>query len=512
MNSSTRVVVNTGFLYLNMLVNIFVQLIAVRLVFKALGETDYGIFNIVAGVIALFGFLNVAMSAATQRFLSFALGKKDDQLLKETFYYSVLLHILIGVIILVLLEAFGAYYIHYMLVAPPERIATASSLFHFITISTFVNIITVPYEADINANENMGAIAAINILDSLMKLAIAIVICHVGGDRLLIFGLLTMSTMILTLLIKRIYCIRKYRESHFRWHRVKDKKLLKDISTFALWNLIGAGCSIARYQGTGIILNRFFGILINASYGIAQQVNGLLNFFANTIVRAIRPQIVKSEGANDRRRMLRLATTTCKVTSLMVALLAVPMFVEMDFILNVWLNKPVQDETIMFCRAFLIIVFVYQMTIGLQIAIESVGRIRLLQIIVGSMHILALPAGYVCFLCDLPPVSIMICVLAEELISLVVRIFLAHRLARLNVWKFVLQVVLPVSLLITICVISLDYVHLYLPVGGMIRLGIVTICSTTVICFVSYHFILSCDERRVVNDITGKVLVKLKRK
>ena len=447
MNNSQRVILNTLFLYANMVVNICVQLVAVRLLLDAFGVVDYGLYNLVAGVVALFAFMNIAMAAATQRFLSYEIGRGDRQRIKETFYNSLLLHLAIGLTVVVALEAGGSYYVGHILQAPSDRIPAALVLLHCITASTFVNIITVPYEADINANENMGVIAGINILDSLMKLAAAFYISVAEGDRLILYGVLTMCSLIIVLLAKRIYCLMHYPESRVHWHRIEDFRQMRHIAGFAVWNFIGTGTSVARYQGTAILLNHAFGIVLNAAYGVAQQVNGLIIFFANTIVRAIRPQIVKSEGAGQHDRMLRLSATTCKVTSLMVALIAVPLFIEIPYVLRLWLGKDASSDCIMFCRSFLAIAFINQLTIGLQIAIESTGRIRTLQAVVGTMHLIALPLGYVAFRLGMPPVSIMVCIIVEEVAALFVRTLIARHQTGINGRVILLNNILPVCLL-----------------------------------------------------------------
>lgn len=511
MNNSTKVIINTMFLYLNMVVTMVVQLIAVRLIFRSMGVVDYAIYNIVAGsIVALFSFMNVAMAAATQRYLSYARGIGDLQQLKETFYTSVLLHIVIGLIVVALLEGGGIYYIYHILDAPVVRLSSAAILLHCITVSTFVNIITVPYEADINAHEKMSAIALINILDSLMKLATAIYLCYTPYDKLITFGVLTMSSLLITLLIKRIYCLVHYEESHIKWHRIHDFSQMKQIASFAMWNLIGTGCSAARYQGTPMILNRFFGIVINAAYGVAQQVNGLLLFFANTIVRAVRPQIVMSEGAGDRDRMLRLSVTTCRITSLMVAMLAVPLFIEMELVLTVWLGKAPDPDCVMFCRSFLVIVFINQLTIGLQIAIESVGRIRALQSIVGSMHILALPLGWICFKMGMAPVAIMLCIIAEELCASVVRAYLAHRLAGLDMIDFLTHTLLPCLATIAALLCAFSLAASYMDAQSVVRLIIVTVLSVTCIAGLSYGLLLTKAERSTISGFISSAIHRVR--
>ena len=500
MNNSTRVIINTGFLYANMLVTLVVQLIAVRLVLKALGQTDYGIYTIIAGIVAMFAFMNVAMSAATQRYLSFTIGIGNCKELSEVFYNSILLHIAIGLFVLLILEAGGNYYVENMLQAPDGRIPSAKILLHCITFSTLVNILAVPYEAALNANEDLGTIAIINILDSLMKLGVAYCIQYTAQDKLIVYGFLTAFCISLTFIIKIIYCKRNYPESRFQFHRIKQWNRIKDISSFAMWNLIGSGCSVARYQGTAIILNSVFGILINTAYGIAQQVNGLLLFFANTIVRAIRPQIIKSEGAGNRERMLQLSYTTCKITSLMIALLVIPLYVEMEFILAIWLHHSIPEECVMFCRAFLVIVFINQLTIGLQVAIESTGKIKVLQSVVGTMHFLSLPVGFIFLKMGYPPHSIMFCIIVEEFIDLLLRTIIAHRQTGLKYNDFLLRNVIP-----CLCVSSTAWflsstLHNVLPSNDWIRCISICTFNTLFISTISYLYILNGIERLTISS------------
>ena len=513
MNSSTKVIINTMSLYLNMVVTLAVQLIALRLIIRAMGDVDYALYTIVGGsIVALLSFMNVAMSAATQRFLSYAIGEENKVLLKETFYISIVLHLVIGVFVILLLEGVGLYYVHNILIAPSARIESAAILLHCITVSTFLNIVTVPYEADINANENMTVIALINIFDSLMRLVTAAYLLITPYDKLVVFGILTMSSQIITLLNKRIYCLLKYEESHIRWHAIKDYKLIRDISSFAMWNLIGTGCSAARYQGTPMIMNRFFGIIINAAYGVAQQVNGLLLFFANTIVRAVRPQIVKSEGAGNRERMLRLSVTTCRISSLMVAMLAIPLFVEMELVLRLWLGKIPDDNCVSFCRCFLVIVFINQLTIGLQIAIESVGKIKTLQYVVGTMHILALPLGWLCYKIGMPAVSIMLCIIIEEILAIFVRTYLAKKLTGLNPVEFLLHTILPCSLAVVLIWASVSCVALLFDAHSISRMGIVIFIAIVLISSAAYFLLLTEAEKVAIKGLASLIKNKISKR
>lgn len=507
MKSSSRIILNTLFLYAGMTVTVCVSLFSTRWVLEALGNTDYGIYSLMANVVAMFSFLNIAMAAATQRYLSFAMGEGKEKRVRETFYYSAVMHLVIAAVVFCFLEFGGHWLVRYVLDIPAERLSVAENLLHFVAGSCIFTIIAVPYEGMLNARENMGIIALINIIDSLLKFATAAFLLHAKSDRLLLYGFLLMCVCACTFLMKYICCRCNYPEVAFRFHPVKDWKLFRNMLSFASWNLIGTSCGVARNQGVAVLINLFWGVVTNAAYGLSQQVYGMLTFFSNTIVRAVRPQIVKSEGAGNRERMLRLSVTTCKITFLMMALLAIPLYIKLPFILKLWLDV-YPDNTLMFCRGFLLVTLIYQLTIGLQIAVESTGRIRLLQMVVGSMHILALPAGYVCFSLGFPVRSIMACIIAEECISLLLRLFIARHLTGLQVSRFLFRLLIPAisivfaSYLLTKCCVfsfTSDWASLFAAFS----------CNTLILCLLSHLYLLSTEERNIIKGLFVALKSKL---
>ena len=240
MKASSKVIINTGFLYGSMIVTVCVSLLSTRWVLEALGDKDYGIYSLIANIVAMFAFLNVAMAAATQRYLSFAIGEGKEERVKETFYYSAVMHLVIGIIVFLLLELGGAWLVNHVLDIPAYRLTVARNLLHFVATSSFFTVIAVPYEGMLNAREHMGVIAVINIIDSLLKLTTAMLLLHSNQDRLLLYGALLMGVCMCTFLLKFIYCKRHYSETSFHFHRIHDWKLFRQMTSFATWNLIGA--------------------------------------------------------------------------------------------------------------------------------------------------------------------------------------------------------------------------------------------------------------------------------
>jgi len=307
MQASHKVIFNTGITYLRSLITVFITLYSTKLIIKALGVEDFGLYSLIGGVVGMLAFFKSALTSSTQRFISFNLGKGLMDEVKRVVANSFLIHILTGLIIVLVVEVIGQYFITHKLVIAPDRLDTAIIIFHFVVASTFVTIATVPFDAVLNAHENMLVLAILGIIETVLKLLVAIILSYiVNYDKLILYSVLLFSVLILINGIKWIYCYRKYKETKVSLVKDIDISEIKSQTSFAGWNLFGAACSMGRGHGVAIISNMFFGTVVNAAFGIANQVKSQASFFSATILRAINPQIMKSEGANDRQRMLRL--------------------------------------------------------------------------------------------------------------------------------------------------------------------------------------------------------------
>jgi O-antigen/teichoic acid export membrane protein len=462
-----------------MLITIFISLYSTRLVLNALGAQDYGIFNLVGGVIAMLSFLNMAMTISTQRYMSFHLGAGDIEKQKEVFNSSVLLHFLMGITLVALFEIVGAYAFDHVLNMPADRIATAKTIFHFMVVSTFFTIASVPYDATLIARENMPLIAVLGVFEGLSKLAIAISLQYTAGDKLVVYGALMAGLTVLLLLIKRLYCSFKYPESKVRVRKYFNKSLLKEMFSYAGWNMFGAGSVVARNQAQAMILNVFFGAIINAAYGIANQVNAQLTYFSVTMLQSLNPQIIKSEGSGDRPRMLRLSMIASKFSFLLLSFFAIPVIIEAPFILKLWL-KNVPDHTVILCRLIIVCSLVNQLTQGIQVAIQSVGKIKVYQMVVSFLVIINLPIAYALLKAGAPPQAVLIGAICTEIVAVAYRIFAAHRIAGMPVpeylYKVVLRAVLPVALAAAISLLPQFVMH-----EGFARLLVTGCVSVTAI-------------------------------
>lgn len=508
MNPQKKIVFNSLALYVNMGVTMLVTLLATRYVLQALGEEEYGVYILVANIVALFSFLNVSMAAATQRFLSFAMGEEDKEKLSATFQASMVIHLAIAVALGILLLGGGSLLICRVLDIPGFLMGDALCVLMFMTGGLLTIVFSAPYEGALNAHEDIFVIAGVNIIEAVLKLCVVFVLFFLDNHRIAFYALLIFSVQCGSYMLKRIYCRRHYEEVHYSLSIPVQRPLLREMGGYAGWNLIGVGCSIARLQGSAILLNVFFGILVNAAYGVAQQVNGFLIFFANSIVRPLRPHIVKLEGAGEHERMISLSFTTCRVTFLMLAAVVIPLYVCMPFLLDIWLDE-VPEGTLLFCRAFLIIVLIDQFTMGLQIALESVGRIRRLQTIAGSMQIASLPVAFVLFLLGFPPITIMFTIMGEQCVTLLLRTFIARKDAGCSAREFLVHLVVPC---VGVAVLSFAVVNMIAMqfANPWVLLVVSTVSAVVVLGMLSYLFCLSAEEKAEIFKIARAVRKKAK--
>lgn len=510
MKASRRVAMNTGFLYGKMLITLVIALFSTRLILGALGAIDYGIFNLIGGVIAMLTFLNVAMTISTQRYMSFYMGADDASKLRSVFTSSTTLHLFIGLSIIVILEVAGIFLFNGFLNIPEEKIGTAKTIYHFMVISTFFTINAVPYDAAINAHENFFFDAVTGIIESVLKLLIAILLVYTSSDKLILYGLLMALLTILIRVIKGSFCISRYRECRFTTRLVIRGRLVKEMLSFAGWNLFGSFCTIVRNQGLAVVLNLSFGVVINAAYAVAHQVNSQLMLFSVNMLRSLNPQIIKSEGGGDRSRMLRLAMLACKVSFFLLAFFAIPLIIEMEYVLNLWL-KDVPEYTVIFCQLMLLLSMIQLLTYGLGTAIQSVGRIKLFQSVIGTMLILNLPLAIILVNLGLEPYSILIGAIALEMVAGAMRIIIARKITGLSVKQY-LRDVQSRSVPVAIIAAGAGLLPHLLMETGFLRLLITVLSTTAVLLLLGRYISVSSYEYDKIKDIISPIFAGIRRK
>lgn len=507
MQVANKVILNTGALYGRMLITVFISLYATRLVLNLLGAADYGLFSLISGVIAMLSFLNIAMTISTQRYMSFYLGTKDSNKLRTVFNASVLLHFILGLAMVLLFETAGSYLFGHVLNYPVERTLAAKFIFQFMVVSAFFTIISVPYDATLIAQENMMMVAALGIVESLGKLLIAVMLQYTGYDKLIVYGGLMALLTVLLLLFKQVYCSMKYDESRISIRRYFDRHLLREMFAYAGWNMFGAGSVVARNQGLALLLNVFFGTIVNAAYGIANQVNAQLSYFSVTMLRALNPQIIKSEGSGDRPRMLRLAMIASKFSFYLLSFFAIPMMIEMPFVLQCWL-KQVPEYTVMMCRLIVIATLINQLSAGIQVAVQSVGKIRKYQVVVSTIVLLNLPVAWLLLKAGYPSSAVLVSAIVIEVVSGIYRMIAARQITGLSPWLFTRQVVIRAIVPVLLSIVLAGIPQLFLP-QGFVRLGITTLVSATGMVIWVRLIGLTQEETKKITQLFSRVLSKL---
>ena len=499
MTSSQRIVVNTAAQYTRTVINVCLSLYSTRLILAALGQTDFGIYSVVAGVVAMLSFMTNALVSTTQRYLSYNHGKGDYAKVHQVFGNSLLLHLLIGGGVLAVLAALAYPTIHSILDIDPARHNAAFCVFGAASIMLCMAFITAPFRALFIARENIVYISIIDVLDGILKLLIAIFLTYVASyDKLITYSVMLTGISVFNLLAFSSYALKHFDECHIPKCREWNSQHIKELSGFAGWNIYGTGCIIFRTQGIAIVINRFFGVITNAAYGIAQQVIGSANFISSSILSAMSPQIIKARGAGDSDKMVTLALMACKYTTLMMSLAAIPLIAEMPTILHVWLGE-YPAEAVLLCRGMLIAAIVDQWTIGLTTANQAVGKIAKFTFTVNTAKLLSLPAAYICAKLGLPLIAIVVCFIAGELVCSFLRIPFITKVTSLTFMEFHRQVTFPI--LVPIMAICLATWGLVQSTDSAYR-AIITLTAVPLFGMaVTYLFALTQNEKVIIRSM-----------
>jgi O-antigen/teichoic acid export membrane protein len=508
MQAVNKVAKNTAILYAKMAITVFISLYSTRLILGALGVADFGLFNVVGGAIAMLGFLNSSMASASQRFMSYAQGAGNVYKLKNIFNVSIVLHIIIAIIVLVILEAAGLVFFNGVLNIPADRVATAKIVYQFMIVSTLFTIISVPYDAVINAHENMLLVAIIGIIDAGCKLGIALYVTQTGLDKLVMYGLLMAILAVFLLIVQRIYCNRTYSECDIQLNNYFDKSIFKEMTSFAGWNLLGSASSMIAGYGSGILLNHFFGTVLNAANAIAGQLNGQLMALTNTMQKALNPMITKSEGSGNREQMVKATLSGSKISFLIFAIFSIPFLIETPFILKLWL-KNIPEWTVIFCQLGIVYSLIQQITITLGTAIAAVGnikRVNMFNSIITTVNLLVL---FILFKIGkgpyfLPVISIIVTIVID-----LMKLYYAKQYCGINYGIFFKEVFSRVLLVFTISFL-IGMLPLFFMPQSILRLVLVCFMSTATYILVSFLLAFSESEKRILKNLQKSVFARIK--
>ena len=498
MGSTKRIIFNTGAQYIKAIITTCIALYSTRIILDTLCENDYGIYIVIAGVVALLGFVTNALVNTTQRYMSFYKTSQTTEYLRKLFSNSLFIHFIIGIIIVIVLLALKGLLFQSVLTIDPLRIAVAEQMYIITSFMLLATILTSPFKALLIAHENIFFIVVVEIIDSVVKLFLAVILAYVPFDKLLTYQWMIAAIVLLNLLVFSLYASLKYPECTILIRR-KDIEMshIKMMIGYAGWTTYGMGCVAARAQGTSLVLNHFLGTVVNAAYGIAFQIHSAISFIVVSILNAMNPQLVQAEGEGNRDSMFRMAEMQSKFSTAILAIVIVPLIAEMPIILDVWL-KDVPDNTTMFCRFVLLAFLCDQITIGLTSANQAIGKIKVFTLVTYTPKLLYLIIVWVLLQNHCSVHIIMELWVAIELLVAIIRIPYMHYSAGLDGIHYVKSVILPVLCQIVLmsaaCWCCIEY--LCIP----FRFVLTSLCAISIGAFVGWFFVLDKQERSFICD------------
>lgn len=495
-NSNTKIFKNTIFLYVRMLVTLLVNLYSTRVLLNALGVEDFGIFNVVGGFVTMLGFFNSSMSQATQRFYNFELGQKGIHGIPNIFTSAFITQVLLAASLLLILETFGLWYLTYKLVIPAERNLAALWIFQFSVISMIVSIIQVPYAAFILAKEHMDYYAYVGLFDVFIKLGVIIGLQYYVHDKLIFYGFALLIISFANFLCYYLFVKCKYKIVRFEKHI--DKSVIRAISSFTGWNMYETGAYMLNNQGINLILNAFFGPVVNAARGIGFQINNALRQFCLNVVVAFKPQITQSYASGDYKRTKSLFYFLTIISYVFMYTLSVPVIIEIDYILSLWIgDEALPKHTAMFSVLIIINYLINIFNTPMSQVIHATGHIKKYQIVAGTIILLNLPVSIIALQLGAQAESVFIISIILSIINQFPCIYLLRQEFSFSIREYCNKCIIKL-IPITIALPVLPLIIKQIVPPSFIRLILISLCVLIISVITSYCFILDNNLRKTL--------------
>lgn len=505
-SSNKRIAKNTLYLYFRQILIMLVSLYTVRVLLGVLGVEDFGIQNVVAGMVSMFSFLSSSMATASQRFFAFDIGRNQKEKLKLTFNVTMLIYFLIAVIVLILLETVGLWFLHTQMVIPENRFDATVWVYHLSVLSFVFTIFKTPFLSLVIAHEDMGVYAGASIIEVLLKLILVFLIKIISIDKLILYGVLLVFISCIDMIIYAVYCRIKYSEC--RISTAWEKDLFISILSFSGWSLFGNIATVLKNQGTNVLLNIYFGPIVNAAKGIAQQVNSAVTSFSHNFVTAVRPQLIKLYSLGKTEEMMGLAIQSSKYTSFLLSLFLLPLISETETILGIWLGQ-VPDFTVIFLRLILLDALIRSMTEPMMTVIQATGKIKLYQSLVSGTLLLNLPLSTLALWRGASPVVVFVISIGLTILSSVIRLVIIKKYIPYKVSDFFLIVFVPVVLVLTISFAVYYILNIILPPSLLVAV-LTSVFSIFVLLGLIYFLGMNKQERKTFNTVVVNLLRSLK--
>lgn len=500
LENNKRIAKNTMYLYVRMLVVMVVSLFTVRIVLDALGAEDYGINNVVGGIVTMFSFLTSTMNAASMRFFSYYLGKKDFEKLSEYFSMSFWCFVGMAVIVIIIAQTIGLWFVQNKLVIPNERMSAAMWVYQCSIFTFLFRIVSIPYNAIIIAHERMNVYALGGLLEVFLKLGAAYLLYISPVDKLITYAVLWGLMMCAIDVFYIVYGLRSFSESRVR--RFYNKSILIEVVSYSGWNLFGAISGVVRSQGINILLNIFFNPVVNAARAIAFQVNNAINNFVLNFYKAVQPQITKYYAADEQDNMLMLVFRSSRLCYYLILFLSLPLLIETPFILSLWL-KEVPENAVLFTRLVVLTAIIDSTSYPLQTSISATGRIKYFQIVTGGLLVMNLPVAWIFLKMGYAPQVTMYIAMAISAIAQVTRVFFAKKYTNMSVRKYLREVICPILIVTIVSIVMpiLVWTQFDENLTRFFVVGVVCVVSTSVSVI---YFGITKRERSLLNSVIKK--------
>lgn len=503
-SDAKRVAKNTLMLYFRQILILLIGLYTVRVVLNVLGIEDYGVYNVTAGIVSLFSFLSSSMATASQRYLSYAIGRKDDDLLKRTFSVTFTVYVILAVAVLVLAETIGLWYVRTQLVIPDGRMPEALLVYQFAIIGFAITMLTTPYMSSIIAHESMSIYAYVSIVEASLKLIIVFLLRIIQYDKLIVYSALLLIVSIITTSIYRSYCHKKYLECKMRL--IWDGKLFKESFAFTGWTLFGSFTSVLRIQAITILVNQVFGAIVVSARSIAMNVANYINIFSSNFNTGLYPSIIKEYASGNMKKMHALVISGSKLTFFLMWVFTLPMYVHMDFVLKIWLGTPVEDATL-FTRLALIESLISSVTLPVATAARAPGKMKQYESILGTLQIMIFIISLILVKLGRGAEVVYYVAIVVNMVMMIVRLVLVKELIGLSISIFCFQVLVPISGMALVSIIPTVITYIQMPktfVYRCINVFLSVLISTI------YMYLFGIDST-MRNSIKRFLRVKLKR-
>ena len=491
-----------------MLLSVVVSLYTSRVVLEVLGVEDYGLYGLVGGVVSMFSFLNSTMAGATSRFLTFEMGKGNQERIRATFSSALIIHIGIALIVLLLAETVGLWFLNNKLVIPAERMTAAHWVFQVSVLGMMVTFTQVPYNAAIIAHEKMDIYAYVELLNVFLKLGIVYLLSIGNIDKLILYAFLVLLVNVLIAFIYRLFCIKNYNETRV-WF-IFEKNIIKPMISFSSWELISHLGYTFRMQGINVVLNMFFGVVINAVVNIATTIQSTLLNFSNNIVLAFKPQIIKNYAIGQFSEMTRLVMSGTKLNILLQAIFTIPIIFNIDYILNTWLKNPPGGASA-FCCIMLCSNLLASMTQLLNTAIQATGKVKVFSLSQSIIYIIVPIFTYFYFSCtDSDPIFAYIIIFISQILSAIITVVILKSLIKsFEVKNYVFLTLKLLVVFFIVCILNESILHREF--HSLQQFIFILTLDSMVILSSFYFCIFNSNERSIVSSFIKKILSSLKK-